>query len=339
MSVATTNGEWIGQVERQAARIRAQIASMTAYAQKAGGGVAEIERLCSPYYNSLEKLYREDFSLASAIENSDLLLRYEGRVLQMMPRLSLISSIFTSVRQRVGSVAYAISGLVEAAQHNKEVDLELSAYATGSLYLGFTLPNPANEEGNLIGENDPLYQATRQAIRTIGVVSGQLSAGANEEEVAREFPDALVRDTALAAVQGLAPSAKSKIDSVMLIGRDMPKKDFSTLTPDIRKSVRQWLKKPIESETTGEFIGVVREIDLDIQRFSLRRLVGTKIQEVRCAYSEEVASKASQAVDKQFSVIVSGKVHYDNFGNPKLMQVESIKRKDGEEVNPQNQLL
>src|SRR5262249_7347008 len=149
--------------------------------------------VCSPYYRSLQKLYREDYSLAHALETSDLLLRLEGDSLRgKTPRLSLISSVFTSVRRKVGGVAYAISGLVDAAQKNKEVDLELSAYSVGSLYLGFALPDPKeDDEGkpNLLGEEDPLYKATKQAIRTIGMVSQRVSAGADETALKNVISD------------------------------------------------------------------------------------------------------------------------------------------------------
>lgn len=339
MSAVTTSGQWMGQVEKQAARIRAQIASMTAYVQKAGGGAAEIERVCASYYKSLEKLYTDDFPIAYAIENSDLLLRYEGKYLHgRTPRLSLISSVFTSVRRKVGGVAYAISGLLEQAQKNKEVDLELSAYSTGSLYLGFNLPDPNEDEGegaNLLGENEPLYKATKEAIRTIGIVSQRISAGADEANALEGISDLLVRDTALAAVHDLAPSGQKKVESVMLIGRDLETNEFATLTPTVRKNIQSWLHKPIQSNEPLEFGGVIREIDLDIHRITIRRIENMKIQEIRCIYTEEKVpnERAREYVDK--SVIVNGKVQRDAFGNPKLLQIETLRLKDGKKEEAQ----
>jgi len=335
MNATTTRNEWLDQVERQAARIRAQIASMTSYVQKAGGSAADIEKLCASFYSSLAKLYQEDFQIANAIQSSDLLLRIEGQYLHgRTPRLSLISSVFTSVRRKVGGVAYAISGLIEAAQKSKEVDLELSAYSTGSLYLGFNLPDPSDDDGdggNLLGQNDPLYKATKEAIRTIGFVSQRVSSGCDESESVKDISDPLVRDTTLAAVQGLAPSGKSKIDSVMIIGREMEKMEFATLTPTLRKSVREWLHKPIQSSESAEFGGVVREIDLDLHRITIRRLEGMKIEEVRCIYTEDKIPNARDYVDK--SVIVAGKVQRDNFGNPRLLQVENMRLKNTTKSN------
>lgn len=326
MSVETTSGPWIQQVERQAARIRAQIASMTDYVLKCSGTAADVERVCDSYYLSLSELYQKDFPLARAIETSDLLLRLEGRPIQdKTPKLSLIASVFTNVRRRVGGVAYAISGLVNEAQQYKEVDLELAAYATGSLFLGFNLPDP-NSDDNLatllLGENDPLYIATKKAINTIGIISQKIASGAEFVEMEREISDPLVRDIALSAVQGLAPSVQSKIDSVMLIGKDLPTKEFAKLTKETRKNVRGWMKKPIQSHDKEQVIGVIREIDLDLHRFALRRISGMELQEVRCIYSAKFASQAKALVDK--SVIVSGSVQRDHFGNPRLLQVESM---------------
>jgi len=325
MSSPTTSGQWLAQVERQAKRIRSQIRSMTLYVQQAGGSDAEIERVCSPYFRSLEQLYREGYPIACAIETSDLLVRLDGFALEeSSPRVSLISSVFTNVRRRIGGVAYAISGLVEAAQKSREVDLELTAFASGSLYLGFALARPETEEdgAGLLGDDDPLYQATKKAIHTIGVLSQKLTSGADESEILREIPDPLLRDTALDAVQGLAPGPRSRYRSMMITGKDFPSKEFSTLTPDLRRNVRELLKKPLDSEEFGQFTGVVREIDLDIQRFELRRLEGTTLQELRCIYTDEILPNPQEYVDKQ--VMVSGRVQRDSHGRIRLVQVTNI---------------
>jgi predicted RNA-binding protein len=151
--------------------------------------------------------------------------------------------------------------------------------------------------------------------------SAWAAASADQKTVAL-----VIRDTALAAVQGLAPSGKSKIDSVMIIGREMEKKEFATLTPMLRKNVREWLHKPIISSEFAEFGGVVREIDLDLHRITIRRLEGMKIEEIRCIYTEDKIPNARDYVDK--SVIVAGKVQRDNLGNPRLLQVENLRLKN-----------
>ena len=259
---------------------------------------------------------------------SDLLLHLEGAAFKTnLPRVSLISSIFSTVRKQVGSVAYAISGITDRKMLPKDVDLGLTAFAPGSLYLGFSLPDvkTADEDGQikLFGEQDPLYKATKEAIRILGVVSGQVEEGATEDDITEKIPDPMVRDRALSALWHMSPSGRTGIDTISIANRSMGDRKFRNLTPEIRKKIHRLISSPVKSDETGEYIGTVREIDLDIMRFELRRLVSNTIEGIRCVYKQELSQIAKGALDKK--VRVTGKIEKSEKGRPRLLEVQDIK--------------
>ncbi len=320
---------WTGVLNLKVKILLAQAASMQSWAEKSGGGEDLVEKLCAPYYHLIEEIYTEDFPVARAIESSDLLLHLEGSALkQRHPRISLIATVFSSVRKQVGSVAYALAGVLEKTTLPKDVDLGLTAFAPGSVYLGFSLPDPGSEdekgERSLLGEEDPLYKATRQAIHALGIISKQVETGASLDEIAKEFPDPKVRDAALTALHQLAPTGRIGIDSVGLCGRGMADRKFRTLTPTVRKKLKPWTEHPVQGGESGEFTGTVREIDLDVQRIELRQLVGTAVEEIRCVYPVALEAIAKDALTNQKQVRASGKVERGADNRPRLLELQRL---------------
>ena len=219
--------KWNDVLDYKARLLYAQIAQLQQGISEQGGSEELIEALCEPYVELLKSMYAEDYPLAKAIEESDLVIRLEGSAINReSPRISVITGVFTKVRKQVANVAKAIAHISESKRRiPKELDLGLSAFARGSLILGFTLPSPEDieeERGgqqSLLGVEDPLYQAARQAIRTIGVVTQYVAEGKPLSELSESVPDARVRDAALLAVESLAPSARQGISSVSISGK------------------------------------------------------------------------------------------------------------------------
>jgi hypothetical protein len=54
---------------------------------------------------------------------------------------------------------------------------------------------------NVLGQEDPLYQATREALRVLGVVTRALASPHPETEIGTAIPDPKIRDTALTAAR------------------------------------------------------------------------------------------------------------------------------------------
>jgi hypothetical protein len=329
--VTTLSSEtWCDQIDHKVKLVHGQIAAIINSAGKNGCDQAFIDQLCSPYYRLLDRIYQDDYPVARAIENSDLVLQFEGEAVDGRdPSIMLIATVFSNVRRRVGSLAYAIAGVLNPkGTLPKDVDLGLTAYATGSLYLGFSLPDPAgvdeNGERSLLQEIDPLYEATKKAIHALGVVSQNLDEGGTEEALAKEIPDPKIRDTALVAVQGLAPTGHSGIRSVSIAGRSATGRHFSRLTPEIRAIAKTRTETPTTPSEAAEFSGVIREIDLDFRRFELRRIIGSTLEEIRCIYPENLGEIAKAALKSEQQVTVSGTVERSPDGKPKLLQISNL---------------
>jgi hypothetical protein len=323
------SSEWKAILDTKAHILYSQIAHLQSELAALGSTVDEIEMLCEPYYELLESLYSEDYPLATAIETSDLVVRLQGiGVDKDRPRLSLITSYFDKVRKQVTSIAKAIANLEEGGRRiPKQFDLTLSAFAKGSLVLGFSLPKlqDLEEDGQatLFGENDPLYLAAREAMRTLGVVSHSVVQNAPMEELAAAVPDAKVRDIALSAVKDLAPSGRQGISSVSIAGKEIGELEEGRLTKELRSSVQKVLEHPVEADEIAMFHGHIREIDLDARRFELRHVEQHESNEVRCVYGESYSdSIASKWLNKY--VTVSGIVERDANGKARLMEIQSI---------------
>ncbi len=316
---------WQEVLHSKAALIHQQIAIIQRWVEDAGGDNAILQQLSQPYYKLLESLYEEDFPIAQAIESSDLLIHVKGPAVdQLTPRLSLIAGIFTSVRKQVGSVAYAIAGVMNKTALPKDIDLGLAGFAKGSLYLGFSLPTPnaEDEKGNrnLLGEQDPLYKATREAIKTIGIVTRNLES--ESDDLSDYIPDPKVRDTALTAVQHIAPTNQQGVDSITVSGKEIGAREVGVLTPETRRRIRNMIAHPVKSEEIGSFEGIVREIDLDLRRFELRRIEEAEIEDIRCAYDEEYAIRAKGFLDNKLKV--TGRIERSTDGRPRLVEAQFI---------------
>ena len=291
-----------------------------------------VEEMCRPYTAMLQEIYQEEYPLAYAIENSDLVVRIEGiGVEKDSPRLSLISSYFGKVRKQVTNIAKALANLEEGGRRlPKQFDLTLSAFAKGSLVLGFSLPTlqdieeDAGNQPTLFGENDPLYLAAREAMKTLGVVSHFVGENASKEEIAAAIPDAKVRDVALAALNDLVPSGRQGITAVSLAGKEVGNFEQVTLTKQTKEAVRKVLEHPVVSEERVSFHGQVREIDLDAKRLELRHIENLEVNEVRCIYKNYTDDEASEWLNKNVAVI--GVVERNANGKARLMEIESIEK-------------
>jgi hypothetical protein len=318
--------KWTQVLDFKAKSVHSNLLALQEWMERSGADGKLTEEASAPYYHLLASIYEEDFPLAKALDSSDLLLLLEGSAVSCKnPRLSLISTVFSSVRRRVGTVAYALSGVVNQSTLPKDVDLGLAGFSHGSLYLGFSLADASapDDKGNrsLLAESDPLYQATKEAIKTIGIVSQKIASGASEEQIKKILPDPKIRDTTLIAIEQLAPSGKLGIDSVSLAGKGM-RKGFRKLTPELRAKVKEWVQHPVKSEKKERFSGIVREIDLDVRRFELRRISGSSIEDIRCIYPAQFESVAKNSLDQKVSVV--GRVEKSSDGKPKLLEIEKI---------------
>lgn len=330
--MADQNGQldtWKSVLDHKAHILYANIGHLQTELTAVGTDPKEIEELCEPYYELLNSLHSEDYPLANAIENSDLVVRIEGRAIDKdSPRVSVVTSYFEKVRTQVTNIAKALANLDDRQRRlPRQFDLTVSAFAKGSLVLGFSLPTlqDLEEDGQatLFGVDDPMYQAARKAMQTLGVVSHLVIDKASTEAIAEAVPDAKVRDVALAAVKELAPSGRTGVSSVSLAGKEVGAFDQGKLTKETREVATQAMEHPVESDEVATFHGQVREIDLDAFRFELRHVENLEANEVRCIYAGYSDNEASKWLNK--FVVVSGLVERDSKGKARLMEIQSIK--------------
>lgn len=314
---------WREQLDQQARRLHQQIAATQRLVLDSGGNTELLDQACAPYYKLLDNLYTDDLPLAQAMDTSDLLLHLDGSGLQTVnPRLSLVAGVFGDVRKQVSGMIKLLAGAIhENLSLPKEIDLGLCSFARGSLYLGFSLPEPGQNYKFLSG--DPLVAASREALHALGQLTSDLESTDAYEKVRHEFPDPMLRDAGLTAVAHLAPSGRRGIETVDLTGKCLPDNHWRRLTLQTRQRVKEWLDKPVLGEELVTLSGIVREIDLDARRIELRQIDSTAIASLRCIYPAAHDRDAKSWLDHPIKV--AGRVETFQ-GKPRLMQVESIEK-------------
>jgi hypothetical protein len=235
--------------------------------------------------------------------------------------------VFSRVRVQVTKLAKAVAQLTEKGTP-QEVELGLSAFAKGSLILGFTLPTTEEVaiqtgQGSLFSEQ--YFDAARKAIRTIGLVTQHVTEGRSLDELSELVPDVRIRDTVLTAVKELSPPQRSGIQSVRISGREMRDLELhQPLTATIREQVSKRLERPVTiSETQSArpitLIGAVREMDLDTHRFDLRHIENMEVNDLRCSYLDATDEEAKVWLNQTVRVI--GMVERDRSGKAQLLEI------------------
>lgn len=313
------NSTWEGSIRHRAHLLHQQIAAMQRLVRDANGTEQQAEEACRGLYRLLDQLYEEDLPVARALDRSDLLLHLDGEGLHARnPRLSLVTGIMGDVRKQVGTmIKTLVSSVNEAVELPRDFDLGLSSFARGSLYLGFCLPETNADLVMLPG--DPLFEASRQALSTLGEITSLCDQPQAYEAIRRDFADPKLRDAALSAVGHLAPSGRRGVSSVAVAGRALKTDSWHTLTPQTREQIRSWLDRPLLSDEVVELTGRVRAIDLDLRRFDLRRIDNQP--DLRCIYPAAFDPPAKTWLDQV--VRVRGQVETFQ-GAARLLQVQSV---------------
>lgn len=314
---------WMDQVQRRARVLHKQIAEI--HRQSESFDIDPTDSLES-VYKLLDEIYSHDLPLAHARDNSDLLLHVEGKAVIESPRISFVSFLFNSVKAQVRDLSKAVAGIRDEVRvTSRDIDLGLGGLAPGSLYIGFNVPEPSALDGqqNLLGDQDPVYKATKEALRLIGIASklaDETSEAELNEEAHEAFDDPLIRDATMVAMKQLSPSGRRGVDSIGVSGSG----GAGILTSESRRKFRNALKSPVLSEEHLELIGKVREIDLDARRFELRRISSTRqIEDIRVIYEPSIVGDVKRLLDAEVSIY--GLVERKANEAPRLMSLEDIR--------------
>jgi hypothetical protein len=320
---------WLKEAREKAAVLQDGMASVASFARQAGLSEEQQETLLSPYRTALEELYTSDFSLARLLDNSDLVVHLEGPALDKhTPSLTILSNLFFDVNAEVRNIAAAILGMARTKELPKDLNLGLAALAPGSLYVGLNVTDSSGDSEQLLGnEIDPYVDATRKAVKTLGVVSKFVSGDVTESAFAENLPDPRVRDVAISAMQRLAPSnrsVKNGVNSIEIGVRNESGGESSSvkLTPETKQRLRDQLTTTMVAPYSAEYVGWIREVDLDLRRFEIRRLEIGDALELRCRYQTEFEGEVLRLVNCRARV--NGFVQLDAAGKPSLMEVVGI---------------
>ena len=317
---------WIADVEAKARIIHLELQAAMELAKRMGH---DPDAITAPYIAMLAKLYRDDFTLASIADQSDLVAQFKGPGLpnQQLP-VSLVTCVLSKLRSSMQHIAKSMAGLEEqAVRWPDHLDPRLSGLAQGSLVVGVRIPQPgeggSEGQGEREGISDGLYLAVREAVRSLPAIPGLIAADGISEEVYGLFPDPAIRDTLLVAAHRLAPSARDRgISELVLSCPGSGKRPPVPLTRSSRSILSLYLGEPSNDKlsATDSFEGVVSEIHPDALRFEMR---GPGQQRgIRCIYGEGDKTTVQASLD--CSVRVSGSYEAAASGEPRLVAVEAI---------------
>lgn len=320
---------WQHQTHRRAALIFDQIAKTRHLAEEAvrhqwPDAPTDIDQFMAetPYMEMLDRLYSEDYQLSRLMDRSDLIFHAEGPAASdAMPRLKAVNWLCSGVDRNLRRLAEAVLQMRTdmASKLANAIDLRLTGMAPGSLYLGFALIPPEETlPGVPFGEDEPSFLLVRDAIRGLPTIPGFIGDEEIDHEIVDAMPDPALRDASLMASYHLAPSGKMGIHTVE-IGR--PDGKSAALSQRERVVLRETaLHKPIMRDRQfGQFVGELREVDLDANRFHLRNI--PSIGSLRCSmplHVDNIRGLIGRGVRAE------GFYETDRSGRPRLMQVEQI---------------
>lgn len=324
-------GPWTQRTRDKARLLHEQILNLSLKIRDEGADDGWTDLLVAPYYQRLESLYERELPLAQAADDSDLLVHIEGPAVEdESPRVGLVTSLLQTIRDEVRRLSKAVAGIAQATTIDSlDLDVGVSGYARGSLYLGFKVQamTPKHGQHELLGNEEPLLKATREALRALGVVVSHLAEedATAQAAIAKEIEDPRVRDAAVLAVSRIAPTHRRNVSSIQLSGPSLPPSAAEhPLTQIERRTTAKWARKPVRTQEQATFTGWVREIDLDARRLDLRRIQTLTITDLRCLWRKDLASDTEARAWLNAQVEVTGQVERQN-GEPRLMQIESVK--------------
>ena len=303
---------WVHLVEKKAALIHDQIASLRSLARRNDISLDGADR---PYFDLLNQLYREEFPLAQLIDSSDLVARFEGAsISETSTPAKVVTSVVSGLRDQIRIIAKAIAGLNSDLPWPDSLDPLLTGVARGSLVIGISIPSARG----FPALPDPVLKSVREAVGRVAVVSRYVRADRVDDSIEEEISDPAVRDTVLVAASKLAPTSRSRVDKLILFQPDVPAKEGIPLTVESRNVLRKAVAQPVKVRNSATFTGTVRAIDLDARRLEIRHVKEIDGGSIRCIYPKESVGSEREILDREVRVHGRYEQHVD--GKPRLME-------------------
>jgi hypothetical protein len=318
---------WVDQLQHKAAIVHDQILAAKAMQKSTG---VDLSGVIGGFYSKLSELYSENYPLAHIMDTSDIVLHAEGPAASdTSPALHAFNWLTTLAEKQLIALATATFQLSETSAKKlvKQIDLRITGFAPGSLYAGFKLHEPVGSD--LIPEiNDPVFLAIRDAIHRLSDIPNYVGDETIKEEIHEAIPDAAIRDALLTAALHLSPTGKIGIHTIELFSPS-EQRPATGLSQRERVVLREALKRPrLSLPKRGEFVGEIREIDLDAQRFHLRNV--KEFGTLRCFFPEKLQEHETKGMLGRY-VRVLGDYEADKNGRPRFMSVIDIQEIRSEE--------
>ena len=307
---------WVRLVEKKAALIHDQIASLRSLARRNDISLDGADR---PYFDLLNQLYREEFPLAQLIDSSDLVARFEGAAISDgNTPARIVTSVVSGLRDQIRNIAKAIAGLNSDLRWPDSLDPLLTGVARGSLVVGISIPSARG----FSALPDPVLKSVREAVGRVAIVSRYVRADRVDDSIEEEISDPAVRDTVLVAASKLAPTPRSRVDKLILFQTDVPAKEGIPLTAESRNVLRKAVAQPVKVRNAATFTGTVRAIDLDARRLEIRHVKEIDGGSIRCIYPKARIGSESEILDREVRVYGNYEQHVD--GKPRLMEAVKL---------------
>lgn len=317
---------WVRSFEDRVSLVADQLVAALKLAESLNLDRDAVQR---PYLELIRSLYESDFGMARLMDSSDLVTRYESKTTGLSrPRVGLLSSVLSSLRDQLREVIKSVVGLTAATSRVEWpsiLDPRLSGLGAGSLVVGVSVGSidPEDIVQPTLDLDKGLIESVRRTIRTLPVVARYVMDDRIDPELSSQIDDPAIRDTLMVATSRLAPSGRGSIQQVSFIAPGLDDQAPRPLTGRSRMVLRAALDRPVlPSKLSGEFRGRVREIDLDARRFEIRNVDGLGFA-IRCVYAPERGDDAGQWLDA--TVEVTGTYETDNSGRPRLMTAETVR--------------
>lgn len=278
----------------------------------------------SPTIKLLDTMYREEFELASLLDTSDIVLHAEGTsTISINPRLDILTWLLEKANQQLENLIKNTFSIANNSYKNN-VNFELTGLAHGSIYAGFRAVDSSLNGFQDFGM-DSILNDVRNSIEAVVDVPQFLSETGVSDGIITAIPDAGMRDIAMMTALNLSPSGRNGVHTID-ISAPMRSKMTAELSTKTRVILRETAaKKPVMSKNTkhGNFIGDLREIDLDKHRITIRN-VSTDGFAIRCVFAPSHEKEARAAIASQAKVKITGHYEEDKNGKPRLMTIESL---------------
>lgn len=320
-------GDAVDHLHQRAAILQEQIAQALTLARR---GSTEARGLVATYQSLLASLYGDGLPLASLKDNSDIILHAEGPAARHHAAESgLVAWLCEEAERRLRqltSAALRWSGSSGVAAQ-KDLEVLMNGLAPGSLYIGFSLGSAAQAHARQttrsldFASDDEVLARARSAIGNLVLVPRFVGEATVNAEIADAIEDPGLRDATLMAAYHLSPTGKRGVHTIEVSVPWLQERSGS-FTNRERVVLRETaVRRPVlRRARKGTFVGELREVDLDAQRFQLRNVptVGT----LRCALEGLTVDIARKHIGK--GVKVTGKYEANPEGKPGLMLVEKI---------------